>query len=93
MSYAEIFAFLLALLAKAPAIIAWLQAGADLLAPAAETMQLVSLTPEEEAAEAQLTAALSADNALFDGSGIRRLAKFVKDNPELVAMLKSLFLK
>lgn len=92
MSYAEIFQFLLALLAKAPAIVAWLQAGADLLADL-QPQELVSLTPEEEALEGQLVAALSADNALFDGSGIRRLAKFVKDNPELVGLLKSLFLK
>jgi hypothetical protein len=92
MSTAEIFTFLLALYAKAPKWFAWLQAmPLDTLAP--ETMELVALTPEEEAAEAQLVAALSADNALFDGSGIRMLAKFVKDNPELVVFLKSLFLK
>lgn len=92
MTYAEIYSFLLALLAKAPAIIAWLQAGADLLADL-QPQEIVSLSDEELTLESQLVAAMSADNALFDGSGIKRLVKFVKDNPELVGLLKSLFLK
>jgi hypothetical protein len=92
MTYAQVFAFLLSLSSRLPAILEWIEAGMELFSPEIETLSLVELTDEESALEGQLVTALSADNALFDGSRLRQIVTFIKDNPELVALIKS-FLK
>lgn len=85
MAFAQVLAFLLALLNQAPAIFKWLQDGIDLL-PQPTTLAVVELTTEEQALEGQLLTKLSTGNSVFDGSRVRKLMAFLKEHPELVKM-------
>lgn len=43
-------------------------------------LEMVDLSAEEQAAEAQVAALVAGPNAAFDGSRLRRLFKFLKDS-------------
>lgn len=59
--------------------------------PAPSELELVEPTADECALEEQIALELGGETAAFDGSRLRAIFKFVKDNPELLKTILVLF--
>lgn len=98
-AYADLLKILLSLGPKLPeiwtkltAIWALVQEVLAIVRPAAQpgTLAIVDVTADEAALESQVALAIAGPGAAFDGSLLRRLFAFARDNPEFMAFLISL---
>lgn len=96
MSYLKFLQVLITLGPKLPAIFAALQGLVDAISdawPSEQTLEVVSSTDEELACECQVAEIVAGPNAAFDGSGLRRLFKFLQESGLLDALMTTLLAK